>query len=72
MSHPPEPPPLPLDSVHALIDWVDATVVWLRHEQAEAERRGHPKHAAATENLRLYEGVGVLLREAYETRMDEL
>ena len=72
MSHPPEPPPIPLDRVHALIDWADATAAWLRAEIAEAERQGHRDHGGGADNLRLFEGVGVLLREAYETRMDEL
>jgi len=72
MSHPPEPPPLPLDEVHALIDWADATAAWLRNEIAEAERHGHTEHGGNADNLRLYDGVGVLFREAYETRMDEL
>ena len=69
---PPEPPPLPLDNVHALIDWVDATAAWLREDAARARRAGHPDHPGASDVLRIYEGVGVLLREAYETRMDEL
>jgi hypothetical protein len=63
---------MPLDLVHALIDWADETVVWLREHIAEGERAGHAAGEGITENLRLYEGVGVLFREAYETRMDEL
>lgn len=72
MSRPPEPPPLPLDQVHAIIDWVDATTAWLRADLADARHRGHEDHPGAIEQLHLYEGVGVLFREAYEIRMDEL
>jgi hypothetical protein len=60
------------ENVHALIDWADATAAWLRDHIAEAERVEHRDQGPTAENLRLYEGVGVLLREAYETRMDEL
>ena len=63
---------MPMDLVHALIDWADGTAAWLRGHMAEAEQRGHTDHGGLVENLRLYEGVGVLFREAYETRMDEL
>jgi len=72
VSRPPEPPQLPLDRVHAIIDWADTTADWLRAEMAEAERRGHQRDPQSIDNLRLYEGVAVLFREAYDTRMDEL
>jgi hypothetical protein len=71
VSQPPAPPPLPIESVHALIDWADASAAWLRDEITMAEQRGHREHGGAAYNLRLYEGVGVPLREAYETRMDD-
>lgn len=68
---PPEPPSLPIEHVEALITWMDATIRWLRHDEAEARKHGHEPSAQSVAVVRIYEDSALLLREAYDLATDE-
>jgi len=63
--HPPSSPPLPEDIVESIVDWLDRTSEWLRHDHAAARAHGHVISTAALKNLRLYEDAALLFRESY-------
>ncbi len=63
--HPPEPPALAAEDVERLLSWSQGSAAWLREEQEEAARHGHPTTADDLERAALYDQVALLFREAY-------
>lgn len=68
---PPEPPALAIEHVEALIAWMDDTIEWLQHDEAEARKHGHEPSAQSAAVIRIYEDSALLLREAYDLAADE-
>ena len=63
--HPPEPPPLAVEDVDRLIAWTEQSAAWLRADQAEAARHGHPIAADDRAGAAFLDAVALLFREAY-------
>jgi hypothetical protein len=63
--HPPEPPPLSVEVVDSLVDWLDKYAAWLRVDHDRARAHGHGISPEALATLRLHEGAALLLRESY-------
>ena len=70
-SPPPQSPPLSVDTVESIVDWLDRTSEWLRHDHAAARAHGHVISTAALANLRLYEDAALLFRESYDTLISD-
>lgn len=64
--HPPEPPALAREDVDRLIAWSEESAAWLRAEQAQAARHGHPVTAEDRARAAFHDDVALHLREAYD------